>query len=57
MERTGKFQSCLQTDAGDSRLRMPEKGYFGLSAATGDHAVRRATELARSFLAFPPSPA
>ena len=35
IDNSGHYQSCVQTEKGDARMRMPEKGHFGVSASTG----------------------
>ena len=35
LDHSGHYQSCVQTEKGDARMRMPEKGHFGVSASTG----------------------
>eukprot|EP00966_Prymnesium_polylepis_P190017 4403318-Prymnesium_polylepis.1 len=37
LEQSGHYQSCLQTEVGDERMRLPERGFFGITASTGAH--------------------
>ena len=37
IDNSGHYQSCVQTEKGDARMRMPEKGHFGVSASTGSY--------------------
>ncbi|KAL1527924.1 hypothetical protein AB1Y20_009297 [Prymnesium parvum] len=37
LDHSGHFQNCLQTEPGDARLQLPEKGFFGITASTGAH--------------------
>ena len=35
LDNSGHYQSCVQTKPGDERLKVPESGYFGVTASTG----------------------
>jgi len=37
LDNTGRYQSCIQTEAGDKRLKLPANGYFGVTASTGHY--------------------
>ncbi|KAL3921872.1 MAG: hypothetical protein SGPRY_004754, partial [Prymnesium sp.] len=53
LDHSGHFQNCIQTDVGDPRLKMPETGYFGITASTGLHGDAHVVPTPTSDLAFP----
>lgn len=48
LDHSGHFQNCIQTDVGDPRLKMPETGYFGITASTGLHGDAHVVRTSRS---------